>query len=63
MTEADIIEVERIKDRLRECTTQDDIHKVSEEERAAVLGFQESEPVMVIQITKLKNHMLRMLAE
>ena len=54
------MEVERIKDRLRACTTPQEIHAVADEERAAVRALHadpETKP-QAIQIANLKAYRL-----
>jgi uncharacterized protein GlcG (DUF336 family) len=53
-------QAERIKDRLRACTTPQEIHAVADEERAAVLELAkdpETKP-LAIQIANLKAYRL-----
>lgn len=56
-----LTEAERIKDRLRACTTLEDVERVAAEERGTVSGWR-GQPgdagVMFVQIVKLKAHML-----
>jgi len=49
-------ESERIKDRLRACTTRQEIDAVADEERGAVRAM--TDKTQAIQISNLKAHML-----
>lgn len=56
-------EAERIKDRLRACTTPDEVEAVADEERANVKALAVTDKTMAIQIANLKSYTLKMMAE
>jgi hypothetical protein len=55
-------EANRIKDRLRACTSKDEIERVADEERETVMGMRDAPghgPALFEQIKNLKQYMLR----
>lgn len=55
-------EAERIKDRLRACTTKRQVDRVADDERESFMKLRKSGgfgPVLAIQIQNLKSYMLR----
>ncbi|MBO9398749.1 hypothetical protein J7400_18915 [Shimia sp. R9_2] len=57
-----LAEANRIKDRLRACTSAKELEQVANEERAAVLKMKDGEghgPAMYLHIRNLKNLMMR----
>lgn len=57
-----VTEANRIKDRLRACTSIPELERVANEERATVLNMKDGEghgPVMYLHIRNLKNLMMR----
>lgn len=54
-------EAERIKNRLRDCTTPKQIAQVADEERAAVKALAVTDRTFAIQIANLKSYLLKMM--
>jgi hypothetical protein len=56
-----LAEANRIKDRLRACTTADEVKQVAEEEREKVMGWKDkggNQGAMFYHIINLKKYML-----
>ena len=51
-------ESDRIKDRLRACTTPQEVHEVADQERAAVRALAQTDKTQAIQIANLKAYRL-----